>query len=67
MVMEDIQQRKNNVWRIPVEVVQENEGISRFKESKHHMWFQATRDLKKKWLEMSYCASSEEVDWIIKD
>jgi hypothetical protein len=56
-----------NVWRIPVEVVQEYEGISRFKASKHHMWIQATRDLKKKWLEMQYCVSREEVDWIIKD
>jgi hypothetical protein len=67
MFLEDMQQKTTNVWRIPIEVVQENEGISRFKASKHHMWIQATRDPKKKWLEMQYCISREEVDWIVKD
>jgi hypothetical protein len=42
-------------------------GFPGFKASKHHMWIQATRDPKKKWLEMRYCASREEVDWIVKD
>jgi hypothetical protein len=50
-----------------MEVVQESEGIARFKASRHHMWIQATRDPKKKWLEMQYCITREEVDWIIKD
>jgi hypothetical protein len=54
------------MWRIPIEVFQENEGIASFKASKHHMWIQATRDPKKKWLEMRYCASREEVDRIVK-
>jgi hypothetical protein len=67
MVLKEIQQLKKNVWRIPVEVVQKNEGISRFKSSKYHTWIQATRDPKKKWLEMQYCISREEVEWIIKD
>jgi hypothetical protein len=38
MWLEEIQQRKNNLWRITVEVVQETEGIIRLKESRHHMW-----------------------------
>jgi hypothetical protein len=28
MFLEDMQQKTTNVWRIPIEVVQENEGIS---------------------------------------
>jgi hypothetical protein len=30
------------------------------------MWIQAIRDPKKNWLEMRYCASREEVNWIVK-
>jgi hypothetical protein len=67
MFLEDMQQKTTNVWRIPIQVVQENEGIANFKASKHHMWIQATRDPQKKWLEMQYCASREEVEWIVKD
>jgi hypothetical protein len=67
MFLEDMQQKTTNVWRIPIEVVQGNEGISNFKASRHHLWIQATRDPKKKWLEMRYCTSREEVDWIVKD
>jgi len=52
---------------IPVEVVQGNEGIANFKASKHHLWIQDTRYPKKKWLELRYCTSREEVDWIVKD
>jgi hypothetical protein len=50
-----------------VEVVQEIEGIARFKESRHHMWIQTARDPKKAWLEMQYCITKEEVDWIVKE
>jgi hypothetical protein len=67
MFLEDMQQKKTNVWRIPIEVVQENEGISNFKASKHHMWIHAWRYPKKKWLEMGYFTSHEEVDCIMKD
>jgi hypothetical protein len=66
MLMEEIQQCTTNVWCIPMEVVQELEGIDRFKESKHHMWIQAARDPKKEWLEMYYYVTREEIDWIIK-
>jgi len=52
MTLEDIQERKTNVWSIHVEVVQEYKGIVGFKVSKHHMWIQALRDPKKKWLEI---------------
>jgi hypothetical protein len=31
MFLKDMQQKTSNVWRIPIEVVQENEVISRFK------------------------------------
>jgi hypothetical protein len=64
MFLEDMQQNTTNVWRIPIEVVQENEGISNFKASRHQSWIQARRDPKKKWLEMRYCTSCEEVYWI---
>jgi hypothetical protein len=50
-----------------MEVVQETKGISRFKASRHHMCIQAARDSKKEWLEMKYCVTREEIDWIIKD
>jgi len=50
-----------------VEVVQETEGIDIFKASSNHKWIQAARDPKKAWLEMKYCVTSEEIDWIIKD
>jgi hypothetical protein len=62
-----MQQKTTNVCRIPIQVVQENEGNANFKAFKHHMWIQATRDPQKKWLEMQYCASREEVEWIVKD
>jgi hypothetical protein len=67
MFLEDMQQKTTNVWRIPIEVVKENEGIANFKASRHHMWIQARRDPKKKWLEMRYCTMREEVEWIVKD
>lgn len=38
MLLEEIQQLTTNVWRIPVEVIQETEGIARFKASRYHMW-----------------------------
>jgi hypothetical protein len=45
------------VWRIQIEVVEENEGIANFKASRHHMWIHARRDPKKKWLEIRYCTT----------
>jgi hypothetical protein len=50
-----------------MEVVQETEGIAKFKASRHHLWIQAMRDPKKAWLKMQYCVTREEVEWIIKD
>jgi hypothetical protein len=67
MLLEEIQQCTTNIWCIPVEVIQETEGIAKFKASRHHMWIQAARDPKKAWLEMQYCITKEEVDWIVKD
>jgi hypothetical protein len=62
MLLEEIHQRKDNMWCIPVEVIQEMEGISMFKASRNHMWIQDARDPKKAWLEMQYCITKEEVD-----
>jgi hypothetical protein len=67
MLLEEIQQCTTNVWCIPVEVIHKNEGMARSKASKHHMWIQAVRDPKKSWLEMQYCVTKEEIDWIIRD
>jgi hypothetical protein len=55
------------VWRIPIEVDKENEGIVNFKASRHHIYIQAKRDPRKKWLEMRYYKTREEVEWIVKD
>jgi len=65
--LEEIKQHITNVWCIPMGVVQESEGIARFKASMHHMWIQAARDPKKEWLEMQYCVTREEIDWIVKE
>jgi hypothetical protein len=35
-----------------MEVVQETDGISKFNESKHHVWIEDDRDPKKAWIEM---------------
>ena len=59
MLFEEIQQCTTSVWNIPMEVVNEIEGIIKFKESKHHMWIQATRDPKKAWMEMQYCITKQ--------
>jgi hypothetical protein len=67
MFLEDMKQKIYNVWRILVEVVQGNEGIANFKASRHHLWVQDTRDPKNKWMEMRYCTSREEVEWIVKE
>jgi hypothetical protein len=67
MFLEDMQQNIANVWRIPIALVQENEGIVNFKSSRHHMWIQARRDIKKKWLEMRYFTLHEEVYRIMKE
>jgi hypothetical protein len=55
------------VWRIPIELVQKNEGISSFKASKHHMWIQDRRDPKKKWLRMRYYTTCKDIECTIKD
>jgi hypothetical protein len=47
MLMKEIKKCTTNVWRIIVEVIQETEGIARFKASKHHIWIQAAMDPKK--------------------
>jgi hypothetical protein len=62
MLLEEIQQCTSKVWGIPMEVVKEIEGISKFKASMHHMWIQAARDSKKAWLEMQYYVTKKEVD-----
>jgi hypothetical protein len=67
MFLEDMQRKTTNAWRIPIEVVQENERIVKFKASRHHLWIQTRRDPKKKWMEMRYCRSLDEVDWIVKE
>jgi hypothetical protein len=67
MLLEEIQQRTMNVWCILMEVVQETYGIAKFKASRNHVWIQVVRGPKKAWLEMQYCVTREEVDWIIKD
>jgi hypothetical protein len=66
MLLETIQQHIANVWCIPVEVIQETEGIASFKASKNHMWIKVARDPEKAWLEMKYCVTKEEVYWIVK-
>jgi hypothetical protein len=59
--------RKNiaETWRISPGVVKEIEGISNFKASRHNMWIQERRDPKKKWLNMKYYITVEEVQWVI--
>jgi hypothetical protein len=52
MLLAEIQKHTTNVWHIPMEVIQETEGIAKFKESRHHVWIQAIRDPRKAWLEM---------------
>jgi hypothetical protein len=52
MLLEEIQQCTENVWRIPMEVVLETDGIAKFNVSGNHVWIQAIRDLKKAWLDM---------------
>jgi hypothetical protein len=67
MLLEEIQQRTYNVWCIPMEVIQETKGIGNFKASWHHMWIQDIRDPNKVCLDMQYCITKEEVEWIFKD
>jgi hypothetical protein len=61
MFLEYMQQKTTSVWRIPIEVFKETEGIYNFKASRHHMWIQAKIYPKKKWLEMRYYTTWEEV------
>jgi hypothetical protein len=47
-------------------VVKEHEGISNFKESRHNIWIQSKRyPGKMTWLNMQYCITTEEVQWVI--
>jgi len=62
MLLEDIQKWTTNVWHIPMEVVQDFERIVWFKASRDHMWIQAARDPKNKFLEMQYYITREEAD-----
>jgi hypothetical protein len=67
MFLEDMQQKTTNVLRIPIKLVLENEWIANFKASRQNLWIQARTDPKKKWLEIRYCTSLDEVDQIMKD
>jgi hypothetical protein len=38
MLFDEMEKNIANTWRIPPEVVRENQGIVEFKASKHNMW-----------------------------
>ena len=65
MYINEIQEKITETWRISPKLVKENEGIEKFKASRHNIWIQARRDPKKKWLKMHYCITKEEVQWVI--
>jgi hypothetical protein len=67
MLYDEMQEKLENTWRIPPEVVRENQGITNFQASRHNMWIQAKRDPKKEWLQLRYCVTGEEVQWAMKD
>jgi hypothetical protein len=62
----EMQENMENAWRIPLEVVRENQGIANFQASRHNMWIQAKMDTKKEWLQLRYCVTKEEVQWAMK-
>jgi hypothetical protein len=35
---DEMQEKLENTWRIPPEVVRENQGIANFQDSRHNMW-----------------------------
>jgi hypothetical protein len=51
MYFDEMRENIANTWRIPPEVVEEHQGISYFKASRHNMWIKAKRDPKKNWLQ----------------
>jgi hypothetical protein len=67
MFLEDMQQKTTNVWRIPIEVVQENEGISSLRHPNITCGSRPQGTRRKSGWKCRYCASREEVDWIVKD
>jgi len=56
-----------NTWIIPPEVVRYNQGITHFQSSKHNMLIQSKRDPKEECLQLRYCVTGEEVQWVMKD
>jgi hypothetical protein len=67
MYYDEMQERLENTWIIPPEVVRENQGITNFQASRHNIWIQDKRDPKKEWLKLIYCVTEEQVQWFIKD
>jgi hypothetical protein len=55
MMLEEMQENISTTWRIPPEVIRENQGIADFKDSRHSMWIQTRMDPKKEWLKLRYC------------
>jgi hypothetical protein len=48
-------------------VVRENQGIANFQASRHNIWIHDKRDPKKEWMQLRYCVTREEVQWVMKD
>jgi hypothetical protein len=63
MLYDEMQEKLENTWRIPLEVVTKNKGICNFQASRHNIWIQTKRDPKKEWLQLRYCVTEEEVQW----
>jgi hypothetical protein len=61
MLYDEMQEKLTNTWRIPPEIVRENQGITNFQDSKHNIWIQAKRDPKKERLQLRYCVTEEEL------
>jgi hypothetical protein len=38
MLYDEIQEKLTNTWKIPLEVVRENQGITNFQASRHNIW-----------------------------
>jgi hypothetical protein len=50
MLYDEMKEKLANTWRIPPKVMRENQGITKFQDSRHNMWIQANRHPKKEWL-----------------
>ena len=50
MYLEEIQEKVEDAWRIPPEVVEEHKNIANFQESRYNVWIQAKKDPKTNWL-----------------